>query len=29
MCYFPKPYTLSKNKIKFELDLPDYSTKSN
>ena len=27
MSYFPKPYTHSKNKIKLELDLPNYATK--
>ena len=28
MSYFPEPYTCSKNKIKCELDLPNYATKS-
>ena len=28
MSYFTKPYTHSKNKIKFELDLSNYTTKS-
>ena len=27
-CFFPEPYTCSKNKIKVELDLPNYATKS-
>ena len=26
--FFPEPYTCSKNKIKCELDLPNYATKS-
>ena len=29
MSYFPKAYTHSKSKIKNELDLPNYATKSN
>ena len=29
MSYFPEPYTGSKNKIKVELDLSYYATKSN
>ena len=28
MSYFPDPYTHSKNKIKVELDLSNYPTKS-
>ena len=28
MKYFPELYTLSKNKVKFELDLSNYATKS-
>ena len=28
MSYFPKPHSCSKNKIKFELDLSNYATKS-
>ena len=28
MCYIPEPYTCSKNKIKFELDLSNFATKS-
>ena len=28
MSYFTEPYTHSKNKIKFELDLSNYATKS-
>ena len=28
MSYFLQPYTLSKNKVKAELDLPNYATKS-
>ena len=28
MSYFPEPYTYSKNKIKVELDLANYATKS-
>ena len=28
MSYFPETHTNSKNKIKFELDLPSYATKS-
>ena len=27
MSYFPEPYTHSKNKIKAELDLSNYTTK--
>ena len=27
MSYFPEPYTLSKNKIKAELNLSNYATK--
>ena len=27
MSYFPEPYTRSRNKIKFELDLSNYGTK--
>ena len=27
MSYFPETHTNSKNKIKFELDLPSYATK--
>ena len=26
MSYFPEPYTRSKNKMKFELDLFNYSS---
>ena len=26
--YFLEPYTLSKSKVKAELDLPNYATKS-
>ena len=29
MSYFPEPHALSKNKIKVELDLSNYATKSN
>ena len=29
MSYFPKPNTSNKNKVKGELDLPNYKTKSN
>ena len=29
MSYFPEPYSNSKNKIKFELDLSNYTEKSN
>ena len=28
MSYFPEPYTRSKNKIKVELELSNYATKS-
>ena len=28
MSYFLQPYTLSKNKVKAELDLPNYAAKS-
>ena len=28
MSYFPDPYTHSKSKMKVELDLPNYATKS-
>ena len=28
MRYFPEPYTSSKNKIKFDLNLPNYAGKS-
>ena len=28
MSYFPEPYTRSQNKIKVELDLSNYATKS-
>ena len=28
MSYFPKQYTLTKNKIKVELDLSNHATKS-
>ena len=28
MSYFPEPYTHSKNKLKVELDLYNYATKS-
>ena len=28
MSFFPEPYTHSKNKIKVELDLSNYATKS-
>ena len=28
MSYFPGPYTHSKCKIKVDLDLPNYATKS-
>ena len=28
MSYFPEPYTRNKNKIKVELDLSNYATKS-
>ena len=28
MSYFPQPYTRSKSKIKVELDLSNYATKS-
>ena len=28
MCYFPKPYSRSKSKLKVELELPNYATKS-
>ena len=27
MSYFPEPYTHRENKIKFELDLPNYARK--
>ena len=27
ICYFPEPYARSKNKITFELYLPNYATK--
>ena len=29
MSYFPEPYTRRKSKIKVELDLSNYATKSN
>ena len=28
MSYFPEPHTHSKNKLDVELDLPNYTTKS-
>ena len=28
MCYFPKPYSRSKSKLKVELESPNYATKS-
>ena len=28
MSYFPQPYIHSKNKIRIELDLPNYATAS-